>query len=151
MKLSNNFTLEELTKSQQAVRQGIDNTPSQTVVNNLSELVLKVLQPLREQLGKMIHVSSGYRSVELNKAIGGSKTSDHCLGYAADIEVQGISNKQLFDYIKANFKFTQLILEFYNPSDENSGWVHVSYNPSNLKCQCLIAVKEQGKTKYLPA
>lgn len=151
MKLTNNFTLEELTKSQQAVRNGIDNTPDETVIKNLTELARNVLQPLRERLGMPVSVSSGYRSVELNKVIGGSNTSEHCYGYAADIEIHGMSNKQLFDYIKANFKFTQLILEFYNPKDENSGWVHVSYNPSNLKKQCLMAVKENGKTKYLPA
>jgi zinc D-Ala-D-Ala carboxypeptidase len=94
-------------------------------------------------------VSSGYRSPELNKQVGGSATSDHCLGYAADIEVPRVSNYDLARYIKDNLKFTQLILEFHDKTIKDSGWVHVSYNPENMKNQCLTAVKEQGKTKYL--
>lgn len=151
MQLSNNFSLSELTKSQEAVRKGIDNTPSTEVINNLKKLVLNVLQPLRDDLGTVVSVSSGYRSPALNKAIGGSPTSDHCKGMAADIEVPSMSNLDLFKLIKSKFKFTQLILEFYTEGDPSSGWVHVSYDESNLKCQCLKAVKQNGKTVYLPA
>lgn len=150
MQLSKNFSLQELTKSQQGTRLGINNTPSDTVINNLQGLVNSILQPLRDMLKKPISISSGYRSFELNTAIGGSRTSEHCFGYAADIEVPGIDNKQLFDIIKKNFKFTQLILEFYQEGIPDSGWVHVSMNPTNLKNQSLLAVKQNNKTVYLP-
>lgn len=151
MQLSKNFSLSELTKSQEAVRKGIDNAPSTEVINNLKKLVLNVLQPLRNDLGTVVSISSGYRSPALNKAIGGSPTSDHCKGMAADIEVPSMSNLDLFKLIKSKYKFTQLILEFYTEGDPSSGWVHVSYDESNLKCQCLKAVKQNGKTIYLPA
>lgn len=150
MQLSKNFSLQELTKSQQGTRLGIDNTPSDAVINNLQVLVNNILQPLRDMLGKPISISSGYRSFELNTAIGGSRTSEHCFGYAADIEVPGMDNKELFNLIKKNFKFTQLILEFYQEGIPDSGWVHVSYNPTNLKNQSLLAVKQNNKTVYLP-
>ena len=149
MQLSKNFSLEELTKSQTAVRLGIDNQPSIPVTNNLRNLVSSVLQPLRDKLGMLVSVSSGYRSTALNKAIGGSPASDHCFGYAADIEVPGMSTKELFLFIKRNFKFKQLILEFHNENVASSGWVHVSYNPLDLKCECLIAKKLNGKTVYV--
>lgn len=150
MQLSKNFSLQELTKSQQGTRLGLNNTPSDTVINNLQGLVNSILQPLRDMLGKPISISSGYRSFELNTAIGGSRTSEHCFGYAADIEVPGMDNKELFDLIKKNFKFTQLILEFYQEGIPDSGWVHVSMNPTNLKNQSLLAVKQNNKTVYLP-
>lgn len=149
MKLSDNFSLEEMFKSQQAIRLGINNYPDKATINNLTNLCKGVLQPLREQLGRSVSVSSGYRSVELNNAIGGSSTSDHCKGFAADIEVPGMDNKELYNFIAKNFKFTQLILEFYEEGIPDSGWVHISYNPDNLKCEKLIAIKRNGKTFYL--
>lgn len=144
MQLSKNFTLAELTKTQ--VRNE-DNTPDEQVIHNLQQLAMNVLQPIRDEFGAVL-VSSGFRSVAVNKAIGGSVVSDHCKGMAADIEVLGMPNRGLAEWIAANLKFTQLILEFPgdNPSD---GWVHISYNPSNLKNQILTAKKEDGKTKYL--
>ena len=150
MQLSKNFSLHELTKSQQGTRLGIDNTPSDSVIKNLQGLVNNILQPLRDMLGKPISISSGYRSLELNTAIGGGRTSEHCFGYAADVEVPGMDNKELFNLVKNNFKFTQLILEFYQEGIADSGWVHVSYNPTNLKNQSLLAVKQNNKTVYLP-
>jgi len=146
--LSTNFTLKELSKSETATRLGLDNTPDATATANLKLLCEKVLQPVRDHYGK-VSVNSGYRSPESNAAVGGSKTSDHCKGYAADIEVSGVANGDLAQYIKDNFKFTQLILEFYTQGIPDSGWVHVSYDPSNLKCECLTAVKQNGKTVYL--
>lgn len=148
MQLSKNFSLSELCFSQSAVSKGIDNTPSQEVIDNLTNLVKNILQPLRDITGKPITINSGYRSVKLNKSIGGSPTSEHCFGYAADIEIFGLDNKELFNIIRKNFKFTQLILEFYEEGVANSGWVHVSYNPSDLKCQCLVATKVNGKVLY---
>tara|TARA_R110000803_G_scaffold145396_2_gene211210 strand:+ start:11 stop:466 length:456 start_codon:yes stop_codon:yes gene_type:complete len=148
MKLSTNFSLDELTRSTTATRLCIDNTPSLRVIDGLQSLVDNVLQPVRDRLGPII-ISSGYRSPELNKAIGGSTTSDHCKGFAADIQINGFDNRELAEYIKGLCSFTQLILEFYQDGKPNSGWVHISYNPADLKNECLRAVKQAGKTVYL--
>jgi len=149
MNLTKNFTLSELTKSETALRKGLNNEPNQEVISNLQLLADNVLQPVREHYNKGIKVNSGYRSPEVNASVGGSKTSDHCKGQAADIEIPGVSNAELAEYIKNNLKFTQLILEFYTQGVPDSGWVHVSYDSSNLKCQTLTAVKQNGKTVYL--
>ena len=148
MKLSANFSLSELTKSDTAVRKGIDNTPDATVTASLQALVDNILQPIRDKFGR-VKITSGYRSPELNASIGGSKTSHHCYGYAADFEVEGKDNKELAEWIRDNLQFTQLILEFYTPGDPNSGWVHCSYNAEDLKAQVLTATKVDGKTKYV--
>jgi hypothetical protein len=147
MKLSTNFSVAELSKSEAATRQGLDNTPSMEVIDSLQALVDNVLQPLRDKLGPIV-VTSGYRSPAVNKAIGGSATSDHCKGQAADIEVLNMDNKALAEYIRDNMKFTQLILEFYRKGVADSGWVHVSYDAKNLKNQVLTAVKVDSKTVY---
>ena len=153
MKLTNNFTLEELTKSETALRQNIDNTPTIDVVENLTRLAEKVLQPVREHYGKGVKVNSGFRSMAVNAAVGGvqgAKPSDHTRGMAADIEIPGLPNAELAQWIEANLEYTQLILEFYTQGIPDSGWVHVSYDPANLKKQSLTAVKREGKTVYLP-
>jgi len=149
MNLSANFTLKELTKSDTATRLGIDNTPDDATIENLKLLCEMVLQPVREHFGKSVTVNSGYRSPESNVAVGGSKTSDHCKGQAADIEIDGLPNPELAQWIMDNLDYTQLILEFYTQGQPNSGWVHVSYDPNNLKKQELTAVKVAGKTTYL--
>ena len=97
-----------------------------------------------------VKVNSGYRSPETNQATGGSRTSDHCKGQAADIEIPGVPNAELAQWIMDNLDYTQLILEFYTPGIPDSGWVHVSYNPDNLKKQELTAMKVAGKTQYVP-
>jgi len=148
--LTANFSLHELSKSETALRMGFDNTPTPEAEANLKALCEHVLQPIRDHYGKGVKVNSAYRSPESNAAVGGSKTSDHCKGMAADIEIPGVPNAELAEYIKANHKFTQLILEFYTPGIPDSGWVHVSYDQSNLKNQCLTATKQNGKTVYLP-
>lgn len=149
MNLTANFTLEELVKSETALRKGLDNTPSDTIVSNLKLLAEKVLQPVRESYGKGVKVNSGYRSPDVNASVGGSRTSDHCKGQAADIEIPGVPNAELAEWIVKNLKFTQVILEFYTKGIPDSGWVHVSYDPANLKCEVLTAVKQDGKTVYL--
>ena len=149
MNLSANFTLKELTKSDTATRLGLDNTPNDEALENLKLLCEKVLQPVREHFGKSVTVNSGYRSPESNAAVGGSKTSDHCKGQACDLEIDGIPNPELAQWIMDNLDYTQLILEFYTQGQPNSGWVHVSYDPNNLKKQELTAVKVAGKTQYL--
>jgi len=148
--LTTNFTLSELTKSETALRKGLNNEPTQDVISALQSLAFHVLQPVRDHYGKAIKINSGYRSPEVNASVGGSKTSDHCKGMAADIEIDGIANAELAKYIKDALQFTQIILEFYTPGIADSGWVHVSYDPANLKCQALTAVKQDGKTVYLP-
>jgi len=149
MNLSPNFSLKELTKSDTATRLGIDNTPNEETIDNLKTLCDKVLQPVREHFGKSVTINSGYRSPESNAAVGGSKTSDHCKGQAADIEIDGVPNPELAQWIMDNLEYTQLILEFYTQGIPDSGWVHVSYDPNNLKKQELTAVKVAGKTQYL--
>jgi len=149
MNLSHNFSLKELTKSDTATRLGIDNTPNEETIDNLKTLCDKVLQPVREHFGKSVTINSGYRSPESNAAVGGSKTSDHCKGQAADIEIDGVPNPELAQWIMDNLEYTQLILEFYTQGIPDSGWVHVSYDPNNLKKQELTAVKVAGKTQYL--
>ncbi len=126
------FTIKELTKSSTAEAKGIDNTPTQEVERNLTALVENVLDGVREIYGKPITVNSGYRCPELNKAVGGSATSDHVKGFAADITAGSKEeNERLFNIIKHNFHFSQLI------DEKNFSWVHVSYNSNNLKNQTL--------------
>ena len=139
-----------MTKSETALRNNLDNTPGETEIANLTVLAEKVLQPVRDHYGKGVKVNSGFRHPNVNAAVGGSKTSDHCLGQAADIEIPGVPNHELAEWIKNNLEYTQLILEFYTRGVPDSGWVHVSYVASNLKKQDLTATKENGKTVYLP-
>ena len=148
MQLSKNFNLVEMTKSQTATRKGIDNTPSAEHQGNLQSLCMHVLQPIRDHFSQVVTVSSGYRSPELCTAIGSKITSQHAKGQAADFEIFGVSNKELADYINENLDYDQLILEYWNESDPNSGWVHCSYSESNNRRQYLRAYKEDGKTKY---
>jgi hypothetical protein len=148
--LTTNFSLHELSKSETALRLDLDNTPDEQATENLRLLCEKVLQPVRDHFGKGVKVNSAYRSPESNAAVGGSKTSDHCKGMAADIEIPGVANADLAQWIMDNLDYTQLILEFYTPGIPDSGWVHVSYDPNNLKKQELTATKVAGKTQYLP-
>jgi len=148
--LTANFSLHELSKSETALRMGLDNTPDDEATENLRQLCENVLQKVRDHYGKGVKVNSAYRSPESNAAVGGSKTSDHCKGMAADIEIPGVANADLAQWIMDNLEYTQLILEFYTPGIPDSGWVHVSYDPNNLKKQELTATKVAGKTQYLP-
>jgi len=150
MQLTANFSLHELTKSETALRMGFDNTPSEAETESLRLLCEKVLQPVRDHFGKGVKVNSGYRSPESNAAVKGSSTSDHCFGRAADIEIPGVPNAELAQWIMDNLDYTQLILEFYTPGIPDSGWVHVSFDPANLKKQELTAMKVAGKTQYVP-
>ena len=149
MKLSANFSVSELTRSQTATRKGIDNSPNDEQLANLKALCENVLQPIRDHFGKPVRISSGLRVPELNAAIGGSTTSDHCKGMAADIEIPGVDNKELAEWIGERLEFRQLILEFYT-GEPDSGWVHVSYDYNDNKQQVLTATKQNGKTVYLP-
>jgi len=148
MKLSENFSLIELTKSQTATRKGIDNTPSTEHRDNLKSLCEMVLQPVRDHFNRVVSVSSGYRSEELCLAIGSKITSQHAKGQAADFEIYGLSNKELADWVHENLDYDQLILEYWREEDPNSGWVHCSFNLQGNRKQYLKAYKENGKTKY---
>ena len=150
MKLSENFSLSELTKSQTAERKGIDNTPSAEHQENLKSLCTNVLQRVRDHFGQVVTISSGYRSPELCVAIGSKTTSQHAKGEAADFEIFGVSNKELADWIHYNTQYDQLILEYWKESDPNSGWVHCSYSQGKNRRQYLRAYKDEGKTKYEP-
>jgi hypothetical protein len=152
MNLSPNFSLHELTKSETALRHDLDNTPSETEIENLRLLCEKVLQPVRDHFGKGVKVNSAFRSLAVNAAAGGvqgAKPSDHTRGMAADIEIPGVANADLAQWIMDNLEYTQLILEFYTPGIPDSGWVHISYNPADLRKQELTATKVAGKTTYL--
>lgn len=149
MNLTKNFTVSEMTKSETALRLGLDNQPDETQLANLKVLAEKVLQPVRDHFASGVKVNSALRVPAVNSAVGGAKTSDHCKGQAADIEIPGVANGVLAQWIADNLKFTQLILEFYTQGVPDSGWVHVSYVPDNLKKQVLTATKENGKTVYL--
>jgi hypothetical protein len=148
MNLTKNFTLSELTKSETALRKGLNNEPTQETISALQLLAVTVLQPVRDHYAKGVKVNSGYRSPEVNASVGGSKTSDHCKGQAADIEIPGVANKDLAIYIRDNLTYTQLILEGYKEGVPDSGWVHVSYDPSNLKKQVMTAKFVNGKAIY---
>ena len=150
MKLSDNFSLNELTKSQTAERKGIDNTPGPNHQENLKSLCEMILQPVRDHFGQVVSVSSGYRSQELCVAIGSSTQSQHAKGQASDFEIFGVSNKELADWINENLDYDQLILEYWKESDPNSGWVHCSYTDGSNRKQYLRAYKENGSTKYEP-
>ena len=149
MNLTTNFTLAEMVKSDTALRHDMDNTPGENEIANLKRLAEKVLQPVRDHYQKGVKCNSGYRAPAVNQKVGGSPTSDHCKGQAADIEIPGVANADLAKWITENLEFTQVILEFYTPGVPDSGWVHVSYDPDNLKKQVLTAVKQGGKTVYL--
>jgi len=151
MKLTENFSLNELTKSQTAERKGIDNTPSAEHQENLKSLCEMILQPIRDHFVQVVSVSSGYRSPELCVAIGSSTQSQHAKGQASDFEIFGVSNKELADWINENLDYDQLILEYWKGEDEpNSGWVHCSYTNGSNRKQYLRAYKENGSTKYEP-
>ena len=150
MRLSNNLELSEVIRSESAKRNGISNMPTAEHIENLKELAEKVFQPIRDHFKVPIRISSGYRSKELNAKIpNASKTSDHSFGRAIDIDMDGtsITNNQVFNFIKDNLKFKQLIYEF--PINGNASWIHVSYDKNNLKNEILVAKKLYGKTVYV--
>jgi hypothetical protein len=150
MKLSEHLSLSEVTRSESAKRNQISNMPTGEHIANFMLLAEKIFEPIREHFGVPIHISSGYRSKELNAKIGGSATSQHCKGQAIDIDMDGstngVTNADVFNYIKDNLPFDQLIWEFGN--DINPDWVHVSYNVKQ-RGEILKAVKINNVTKYI--
>jgi zinc D-Ala-D-Ala carboxypeptidase len=153
MKLSEHLDLAEVTRSDSAKRKGISNMPTPEHIENFKKLAENIFEPIRKHFGVPIMISSGYRSKALNTAIGGSLTSQHCTGEAIDIDMDGtangVTNKMVFDYIKSNLNFDQLIWEF--GTKDAPDWVHVSFETTGKqRKQILRAVKTGGKTAYQP-
>ena len=151
MKLSEHLDLSEVTRSESAKRKGISNMPTEAHIANIKLLAEKIFEPIRNHFRCPIIISSGYRSKELNAAIGGSLTSQHCQGEAIDIDMDGtpngVTNRMVFDYIKDNLEFDQLIYEFGDSN--NPDWVHVSYESTGKqRKQILRATRSNGKTVY---
>ena len=149
MQLSRNFSLQELTKSDTAIRKGIDNEPNADQIDKLKALCENILQPVRDHFGR-VKITSGFRSPELCHAIGSSVNSQHSKAEAADFECIGVDNAELFDWIKSNLQPDQLILEFHTPGEPNSGWIHCSWVPDQPRASFLWAYRSEGKTKYKP-
>lgn len=151
MKLSNYVSLAEVTKSDTATRRGISNEPTPEHLENLKTICVEVFDKVRTHFGVPLFISSGYRSEALNKAIGGSKNSDHNLGRALDLDQDGrgngVTNMEVFEFIKDNLEFDQLIYEF--GTTKNPDWVHVGYRKGANRKQVLKAIKLNGKTKYV--
>ena len=147
IRVSKNFALSEMVKSATAVRLNVDNSPSSIHLVNLTHLAIHILQPVRDQFG-VITINSGYRSPTLNAKVGGSKTSQHCNGQAADFESFSTPNPDLAKWIAKNLEFDQLILEFYDGKDPNSGWVHCSYNLMGNRKKIMTALKTKSGVQY---
>ena len=143
------FTLQEFTKSDTAIRLGIDNTPGTIARQNLETLCGEVLEPVRKYFGKPVRVTSGYRSLALNDAVGSKPTSDHVQGCAADIEITSVPNIEVATWIRDNLDYHQVILEFFRYDDANAGWVHVSYRKNGNRNQ-VLTIGMDGTQKGLP-
>ena len=138
MRLSPHFTLGELTKSQTALRMGMDNDPDEETIEAMTALCVEALEPIREHFGRPVVVNSGYRSPNVNRAIGG-----HCKGEAADVEVPGLDNEELYLWAAENIDFDQLILEYYT-GEESSGWVHVSHVSRETNRRDRLRIDKSG-------
>ena len=149
MNLSRNFTLQELIKSDTAIRLDINNNPNSGQIEKLKALCENILQPVRDHFGR-VKVTSGFRSEQLCIKIGRSVNSQHARAEAADFEVMGTDNAELADWIYENLDFDQLILEFYTPGEPNSGWIHCSWVADQPRASFLHAYRSEGKTKYKP-
>ena len=148
--ISKHISYKEGVYSATATRRGIDNEPNNEQLNNMGLVAEKVFEPLRKWVGGPVKINSFFRSVKLNKAIGGSSKSQHCHGQAIDIDdtYKVVANSDMYNYIKNNLDFDQLIWEFGD--DDNPNWVHVSYvSKEDNRNRCLKAYREQGRSKYM--
>lgn len=147
MQLSQHLSLAEMVNSDFAKKKNILNNPSNIIISNMKLLAENVFEPIRQHFNAPIYISSGYRSFALNKALGGSSSSQHVKGEAMDIDMDNtsITNAQIFDYIKSNVKFDQLIWEF--GTKDNPEWVHVSYAANGRQRRQILKAKRKGKSK----
>ncbi len=150
MKLGNYFWLSEMTRSQTALRRGIDNSPNEEEIQNLRDLVYYILDPIREGFRLPVTVNSGFRCQELNAALGSKSTSQHTQGKAADIEIVNIDNLMLAKWIRDNMDFDQLILEFHTVGDPRSGWVHISWDSKETNRRQVLTINRNGVSIGLP-
>lgn len=157
--ISVHISLKEATHSETAIRKGIANIPNEKQIENMKNLAEKIFEPLRTFISMKrgkdtpIRINSFFRSIELNKAIGGSATSQHCTGEAMDIETDypDFNNKDLFLTIKDKSSFDQIIWEFSDTNNPDMpAWIHVSYKKEGNRKQVLKAISENGQTKYIP-
>lgn len=150
MNLTRNFSLQELIKSDTAIRKGIDNNPNADQIEKLKKLCENVLQPVRDHFGR-VKVTSGFRSPELCVAIGSSINSQHAKAEACDFEVLGVDNAEVADWVYKNCQTDQLILEFYTPGEPQSGWIHASWVEFQPRAQYLRAYRDENKkVQYKP-
>ena len=147
MRISKNFSLSEMVKSATAVRLNVDNSPNSVHLVNLTHLAIHILQPVRDQFG-VITINSGYRSPALTAKVGVSKKSQHCNGQAADFESFSTPNPDLAKWITKNLDYDQIILEFYDGVDPNSGWIHCSYNLMGNRKKIMTALKTKSGVVY---
>lgn len=151
MKISSHVSWKEVTYSQTATRKGIDNTPNEQQLANIQMLCERVFEPLREWVGAPIKINSCFRSEELNRAIGGANSSQHCANNGAAMDIDDTfghqDNAEMFHYIRKNLTFDQLIWEFGD--DNNPDWVHVSYKENDNRGQVLRAIRKNGRTSYV--
>ena len=153
MKLTANFTLDELIKSQTCERKGINNNPSPEQIENIKALTTNILQPIRSHFEKPMIISSGFRCAQLCVEIGSSVNSQHVAddsAAAADFEIPGVDNRELALWIKSELEYDQLILEFYKDNEPTSGWIHCSYSTNANRNQSLRAQRVDGKVSYTP-
>lgn len=141
-KLSPHFSLAEMT----VTNSGLPNHPDAKQLAALTKLCERVLEPVRLNFGKPVTVNSGFRGKQANAAVGGSQTSQHSLGEAADIEIRGVHNEMIYKFIRDNLEFDQLIAEKLSKTDGSAGWIHVSYRDGRLRKQCLSFL---GGGKYV--
>lgn len=151
MKLSRNLTLKEVVKSNTAIRLGIDNNPDDWDIENLRAIAENIFQPIRDHFGVPIGVSSGYRGKDLNKAIGGSKYSQHMTGEALDLDADmygKITNADIFKFVKNNLHWDQMIWEFGDDNEPN--WVHISYKEGGVNRKQIKKARrdEKGRVYY---
>ena len=150
MRLSKNFSLKELIKSETATRKNINNNPNEDNIENLQRLCDHVLQPVRDHFAKVVSISSGFRSPELCVEIGSSVNSQHASGQAADFEIYSVPNIQVAYWLTNNVDFDQCILEYYKPEDDQAGWIHVSYDEKGTNRKQILTFDGKKYSEGLP-
>ena len=150
MQLSKHFELKEFTKSQIAARNGFKNLPSAGDIKNLENLSYEILEPVRAKFDKPVTITSGYRSLETNRKLGSSDSSQHTKGQAVDFEIAGVTNIEIAYWLTNNVDFDQCILEFYRPNDGQAGWVHVSYNEKGANRKQVLTFDGTSYENGLP-